>query len=150
LTGLDNLSANSITDLDINNNSSLSTCEVQSICEYLVSHSGTVEIHDNATGCNDQQEVEAACGITSVEEVHLSDKVLIYPNPSSTQITIELPNIPQKNAVLTIYSISSQQLITRHITEQRTIVDVSSLPTGFYFANVADDKTVMVSKLVKD
>jgi len=41
LSGLDNIEENSISDLKIHNNSLLTTCEVQSICNYLASPNGT-------------------------------------------------------------------------------------------------------------
>lgn len=62
LTGLDNINAGSIDNLMISENHSLSTCEVQSVCDYLASPNGTIEINDNATGCNNQLEVQARCG----------------------------------------------------------------------------------------
>ena len=148
LSGLDNVTFIG-ERLWINYNNSLSTCEIQSICDYLANPSGNILINDNATGCNSQAEVKAACGITSIDEVHLTERLLIFPNPSSTQITIELPNTPQRNSFLTIYNINSQQLIARHITEQKTVIDVSALPTGFYFVKVSDERTVMVGKVVK-
>jgi hypothetical protein len=148
LTGLDNIDADSIENLYIYDNSSLSTCEVQSICDYLLSPNGTINIHDNASGCDSQDEVELACTV-SVDEAHLSEKLFIFPNPSSTQITLELPGTPQKNALLTIYSINSQQMLTSKITEQKTVVDVSGLRNGIYFLKVADDRTMMVGKMVK-
>jgi hypothetical protein len=64
LTGLDNIEASSIDNLYIAGNSSLSTCEVQSICDYLSSPAGTVDIHNNASGCNNSPEVANACGVT--------------------------------------------------------------------------------------
>lgn len=148
LTGLDSIGANSVTDLTIINNDSLSTCEVQSICDYLASPSSDIEIHDNATGCNDQQEVEAACAV-SVDEVHRSEKLLIYPNPSTTQITIELPNAPQKNSKLAMYNINSQQILTSKITEQKTVVDISGLPSGFYFVQMMEGKEMTLLKIIK-
>ena len=68
LTGLDNIDANSIIDLYIIGNSFLSTCDVQSICDYLVNPYGEIEINDNTPGCNTQQEVEEACA-SSVNEI---------------------------------------------------------------------------------
>jgi len=63
LTGLDNIDEGSITSLMIWDNSNLSTCDVRSICEYLVSPNGTFYIQENAPGCNDQGEVETACQV---------------------------------------------------------------------------------------
>jgi len=148
LTGLDNIEPGSIDDLTISNNDNLSYCKVESICDFLVTSEGNVNIHDNAPGCNSQDEVELACAV-SVDEAQLSDKLFIYPNPSSTQITVELPNTPQKNALLTIYNMNARQMLTTKITEQKTVVDISGLPKGFYFIKVSDDQTMMVGKLVK-
>jgi len=148
LEGLDNIDAASINNLFIDNNDSLVSCEVQSICKYLASPNGTIEIHDNAQGCDSQDEVYLACTV-SVDEIHLSDKVLIYPNPSSTHITIDLPTTLQKNTFLTIHSINSQQLLKQRIMEQKTVVDISGLPEGIYFVKIADDRTVKVGKVVK-
>jgi len=149
LAGLDNIDADSIYSLTIKGNSHLSTCEVESVCDYLAIPGGNINISNNASGCNSQDEVEAVCEAVSVPEVKLADKFLIFPNPSSTQITVELPNTPQRNSFLTIYNINSQQLLKQRITEQKTLVDVSGLSSGLYFAKIADDKSVMVGKVVK-
>ena len=61
LSGLDNIDPNTINKLIINNNSSLSTCHVKSICDYLAAPGGTVSIYGNAPGCSTREEVEAAC-----------------------------------------------------------------------------------------
>jgi len=65
LSGLDNIDAASIDGLYMYDNISLSSCDVHSVCDYLVSPNGTIEIHDNAPGCNSQDEVEEACGLVS-------------------------------------------------------------------------------------
>ena len=64
LSGLDNIDAGSIGNLQIQNNASLSNCDVQSICDYLAIPNGTVTIHNNAPGCNNPPEVADACGNT--------------------------------------------------------------------------------------
>ncbi|MBP6978428.1 MAG: T9SS type A sorting domain-containing protein [Bacteroidales bacterium] len=64
LSGIENINAASIQNLEITNNISLSTCEAQSICDYLASPNGTVGIYNNATGCNNPPEVASGCGIT--------------------------------------------------------------------------------------
>jgi len=149
LTGLDSIDAGSITNLYICYNESLSTCEVQSVCDYLANPNGTIEIHDNATACNGQAEVETACENASVDELNLSNRLFIYPNPSSTQITIETTTTPRKNTSLTISSTNGQQLITQPITEPQTEIDISHLPVGIYIVKVWNDKDVIVRKIIK-
>ncbi len=63
LIGLENIDANTISNLFIRYNDYLSTCDVQSICDYLAAPNGTIDITGNSTGCNSQEEVEAACGV---------------------------------------------------------------------------------------
>jgi hypothetical protein len=64
VTGLNNLSAASISDLNISFNTSLSACQAQFLCDYLSSPNGVVDIHDNAEGCNTPPEVASECGIS--------------------------------------------------------------------------------------
>jgi len=63
LTGLEGLTFIG-GDLWIWYNDVLSNCEVQSICDYLVSPNGSVNINHNETGCNNPPEIANACGFT--------------------------------------------------------------------------------------
>jgi hypothetical protein len=149
LTGLDNIYASSITGLYIVNNISLSTCDVESVCDYLVSPNGTKEIHDNATGCNSREEVEAACkaGLSDNSSTNI---ITIFPNPASTIITISLPTTtPVDNTTLSIYNVNAQQVISRRIREPQTDIDISALPSGVYYARITNDRTVNVGKFIR-
>ncbi len=78
------------------------------------------------------------------------DKILIFPNPATTAIAISLPSTtPVDNTNLSIYNVNARQVISRRITEQQTVVDISTLPSGVYFTRVTNDRTVMVSKFIK-
>jgi hypothetical protein len=143
------MDAGSITELHINYNYSLSTCDIQSVCDYLVSPDAIIEIHDNAVGCNSQAEVESACGVGYKESNTSENQLCIYPNPSYTQITIETPTTPFKNTFLTIYNINGQQIISQQIMEETTVIDVNTLPRGIYIVKVTDDRTVMVGKFIR-
>lgn len=88
LSGLDNINPASIDGLFIINNAILSSCEVQSICNYLISPGGIVEIQYNADGCNSIVEVEGACsavncldeGKTFSDQDEIDNFQLNYPN----------------------------------------------------------------------
>lgn len=62
--GIENLSASSINSLTIYGNSSLTNCNVETICNYLSSPNGVVKIRNNDIGCNSPPEVAEGCGIT--------------------------------------------------------------------------------------
>lgn len=88
LTGLNYIDAGSIHDLYIYNNTSLSNCEVQSICNYLSAPGGIISIGSNAPGCNSREEVEAACHV-GMKDLDKNQQLTIYPNPSSGLFTFE-------------------------------------------------------------
>jgi len=90
LAGLDNIEASSITNLRIFGNSELATCAVQSICDYLAAPNGTIEIHDNAPGCNSQEEVQYVCDsiFTFVSELPEEVSFTIIPNPLKSETVI--------------------------------------------------------------
>jgi len=152
LTGLDNVEANTLSGLHIYENPSLSNCAVQSICDYLAAPNGTVEIHDNAIGCNSEEEVDSACVYLSNGNAYDLSSFLIYPNPASTQINIELPYIPSayKNTTLVILNNFEQQLLVYKILQPRLVLDVSELSDGIYFLKIINQGDVLVKKFVKN
>jgi hypothetical protein len=154
LEGLDSIDAASIADLYIYENSSLASCTVKSICDYVTSPNGTVEIHDNAAGCNSGMEVEAACAAGVDESAFKSQRsaVIIFPNPSFNTITIELPDLsfPHNNTTFTISSINGQEILIHQITEPMTVVDVSEWVSGLYYVKIVGDDGVKVGKFVKE
>jgi spore cortex formation protein SpoVR/YcgB (stage V sporulation) len=148
---LDNIAKESITDLSIYYNTSLSTCEIKSVCDYLANPNGEVTVYLNDIGCESQEEIidscEAHAGI--IDGSSLANGLLIFPNPTSTTITIELPTQPSKNTSLTISNTNGQQLISQPITKPQTEIDISYLPVGIYIVKVWNDENVMVRKVVK-
>jgi hypothetical protein len=151
LTGLDNIDTASVLGLYIYDNESLSTCEVHSVCDYLASPDAAVDIHSNATGCNSQEEVESACEVwireSAVGRWQLA--VNVFPNPSSTLITIETAETTPKFQ-LSIFNLNGQEVISCQITESKTVIDISHLPQGLYFARLTSDSTVKVLKMIKE
>ncbi len=145
LTGLDSIDAGTITNIRINYNNSLSTCAVKSICDYLAAPNGEIYIGNNATGCNSQAEVQAACAAVTVDNLTGYNAFSIYPNPTSNQLTIESFTRGQ----LSILDFNGQQVIIRQITEFKTQLDISNLPSGIYFAKLMCERVVHVEKILK-
>jgi hypothetical protein len=154
LTGLDNIAASSITDLYIGYNSSLSACEVQSICDYLASPNGTVIIQNNATGCNNQAQVISACETVGIEEAVAGSDFSIFPNPFTGQLSIEF-NLPQTSMVsIQIFNamgakISELHHGQLHAGQQQFTWDAGHLPKGLYFCRVQAGGNNAVVKVIK-
>ena len=151
LTGLDNINAGSISNLQIYSNGSLCNCAVQSICDYLSAPVGDFEIWNNANGCNSPIEVDSACTYLSTVDNHIDSALSIYPNPAFSQITVELDNsISRISTFLSIYNIEGKQLIKHDIIGPMTTVNVSGLNSGIYFVKIVDRDNVLVKKIVKN
>ena len=89
--------------------------------------------------------------VLGINDLKMRDaSITVYPNPSSKTITIELSHTTAiKSAFLTIISLNGQQLIARQISERKTQLDISNLPSGVYFIRVTTDRTVEVGKIIK-
>jgi acyl-[acyl carrier protein]--UDP-N-acetylglucosamine O-acyltransferase len=148
LSGLDNIEAGSILDLFILHNPSLSNCEVQSVCEYLINPVGDADIRFNATGCNSNEEVEAACGVGLNEPKSSENLFTLSPNPSSTNITIETKTSSSK-FLISIFNFQGQEVIQWQTSGGKSIIDVSTLPAGIYFVRMTGERAVSVEKFVK-
>lgn len=145
LSGLDNIDAGSIIWLAIYGNSSLSTCEVQSVCDYLANPNGSIAIYNNATGCNSQYEVELACGV-GVEENNIFENYFsFYPNPASTKIIIETNRI----GFLSILNLNNQEIAKWQLTEHKTLIDISNLPRSVYIIRFQNEEIFQTRKLIK-
>lgn len=77
-----------------------------------------------------------------------SNTLKIYPNPASTQVTIETFTIPDKSQ-LSIINLNGQEFIRKQITRLKTQLNITNLPGGVYFVRVTDARTVRTGKIVK-
>jgi hypothetical protein len=146
LTGLDNLEAGSIDSLYITGNPMLSDCAVQSICNYLASPNGPVEIYGNKTGCNNQQEVQDACESIGMKEKIPLSSITIYPNPAYSSITIET----KCKYDIYISDMKGQQFFHEERNEPIVTIDVGKLQNGVYVVKLVGEKGVQVRKFLKE
>jgi photosystem II stability/assembly factor-like uncharacterized protein len=77
-----------------------------------------------------------------------STTLIINPNPASTLITIGTPVNPI-NGRLSIVNPTGQEILSQHITDMKTVIDISTLPNGVYFVKLSNDKKVEVGKFIK-
>jgi len=143
LSGIDNISPSTIIYFTIRNNALLTTCEVQSVCDYISLPNANIGIENNAPGCNSQQEVEEAC-IVSVPEQETVFQLTIYPNPTVTDVTISgMEGIIEE---ISIYNKLGQRVI--HEIKPNNSIDVSRLPQGLYIVEVVWDGQRVREKLI--
>ena len=146
LTGLDNVESDSIDWISIHNNSSLSQCAIQSICNFLADTNSVAGIHDNAPGCNSEEEVEQAC-LVFIDETDKEYRLLIYPNPTQNKLYFsgsENKAITQ----LTIYNQMGQKVLQTE--NPNNAIDISHLNKGLFVVEVEIDGVRYREKLIKN
>ena len=145
LAGLENLDSESIYGIDIHNNPLLSTCNVQSVCDYLATPGGIIWIYSNASGCNSALEVINSCtvGIDSMAKNESCN--ILFPNPATSQITFESAT----SGLLSIQNSSGQKLLQQNITRLITNIDISNLHSGVYFVSFIDKGNIRMYKFIK-
>jgi len=129
ITGIGNIDPMSISGLEIVGNKSLSECQVESVCEFIIQQTGAVEIAENLPGCNSMEEVNEAC-ITSAEDIGYEMNTLtLYPNPASGTVTIRC-NVPGAIGKIELYDAVGSKVL--EASGGSGIADVSGLNPGIY------------------
>ena len=153
LTGLENIDAGTISGLNINHNSSLSTCEVQSICDYLANPNGTIEIYDNAPGCNSVEEVEEACETVSIDEVSFNGNIITSPNPFTTSTTLSYELQQPEKVFFSIYNQMGQLVYQTQENQpqgkQHLIWNAERYADGIYYYRLQAGEQAANGKIVK-
>jgi predicted outer membrane repeat protein len=77
-----------------------------------------------------------------------TNTLLVYPNPTSNQLIVRYDN--EKNAVINIYSLAGQKVLTISTNGQsKTPIDVSRLSAGTYIVEYNNDTNTIRDKFVK-
>jgi hypothetical protein len=145
LAGLDNINADSLFYFEIVYNDQLSVCDVQSICNYILTPNVNFYIIDNAPGCNSPEEVEEHC-LTSLKENSNAEELILSPNPTSSLITITTAHNQPVEKVIIYNHLGQKVLIAKPVNNT---VDVSTLRPGIYFIEVAAKDWSGRTKIIK-
>jgi hypothetical protein len=82
---------------------------------------------------------------TNTEEPEKTNRIIIYPNPSSHIVNIEVPN--HSNYELTIYNIFGEKIFTAVNLEA---IDVSNYSRGIYMLTVKYENKFITTKIIKN
>jgi|AntAceMinimDraft_16_1070373.scaffolds.fasta_scaffold48963_1 hypothetical protein len=145
LSGIENIDYQSITNLKITYNPSLSYCEVNSVCEYLADPGGTIWLFDNSEGCNTQAEVQTACSNSVTEILDHKSGLVIFPNPAKTKLFIRIKNNTSVDEVVIYNQIGKKVLIENKLIGS---LDISKLQQGMYIIELVSSKSKIREKLI--
>ena len=88
-----------------------------------------------------------SCGPVGVSENALDVISNMYPNPTTTQLNIDLKNVTA-NASLAIYNTLGQSVLNVSNLTETNSINVSTLTSGVYFVTVTNGKQKATQKLV--
>ena len=84
----------------------------------------------------------------------ITNKVLVYPNPSSGMITLMAKELENSKAFINIYDISGQELFVNEVAIKNEIlleeINVSGIPAGVYLISVNDGRNKYFNRLIKE
>jgi len=135
LEGIEKIKSESIQELEIEGNFSLTNCDIISICEYLSNPGETIEIGYNATGCNSQEEVLDSCW-TSINEQWILTDLRTLPNPFPESTTIEYTLNTSQTVTITFYNQFGKQIDVieqKQSSGKQQMMWTPELPGGVYF-----------------
>lgn len=151
LSGLDNIDHLTITDLSISNNSNLSVCDVESICNYLMIIGAPSNIFGNAAGCNSKAEVEGAClvPIGNAELGHLGFSISPVPAKDKIWLRSEVKSGAVDVIITDLTGTKIYQWETEISPDNATIIDISKYPVGVYFLTVNDGRIIQTQRFTR-
>jgi photosystem II stability/assembly factor-like uncharacterized protein len=85
-------------------------------------------------------------GVGLNESAFVSKILKIYPNPAKDKITIE--SLMTGDARLSILNVNSQEVVIKQITDHKTQIDISDLPSGVYIVRLKNENTFEMRKLI--
>jgi len=152
IASLENLSM--IGSLNISDNSALSMCAIESICDYLTSPNGAVYIYNNAPGCSSIQQVQDSCNITSVEKEKINSGLTISSNPTSDQAILSLNLSTSASVNIWLcntagFCLKSWQFSNEQPGNRELILDLKETQAGIYFCRVQVGNEMVTKKIIK-
>jgi hypothetical protein len=84
---------------------------------------------------------------TASADTFNTSNVRLYPNPTSTSLTIEAKDAIESIA---IYNVLGQEVISKNPMSNTMTLDVSNLQNGLYFVNTTIDGKTATTKFIKN
>jgi hypothetical protein len=90
-----------------------------------------------------------ACGfpLSTGNSIERQKEILIYPNPATDVITIEMGNT--EPATIEILDITGKVVLIRNNQAQHATIDINNLPNGIYLVRVRSASQMAVQKIIK-
>ena len=103
---------------------------------------------NNATNCYTLKITTGTASFGGDEEIITDSKINIFPNPASSTLTVNIPQI-KGNAVIMVFDLQGKLLLQQSSTQLRTVLKVKDLASGFYLVKVSNGGKESSFKILK-
>ncbi len=149
LDGIANIPGTSISYLRIFNNSLLTKCHVQSVCDRIeFGVGGLNQIENNGPGCADYYEVVHRCESIGIDEPFLSEVFRISSNPDDDFILIEAGN-QTTTFTCDVFDLQGRRLLSQRFQDEASAISTASFSSGIYMLRILGDGQTVVRKFSK-
>lgn len=76
------------------------------------------------------------------------EKVKVYPNPTSSHVTIDLGTIPLADLELRVLNLTGQSVLSLKINDRLTTIDFSGMSKGIYLVNMFTGQDYFIEKVI--
>jgi len=92
----------------------------------------------------------SGCGLaTGLHITSKQEKMIIYPNPTSNQITIEFPNAISTESLIELYDLTGKKVwFVKQSIQQKNTIQLPHLPQGIYSLKVTANDSIYFEKIV--
>lgn len=101
---------------------------------------------------NTDTQLNGVCNsvITGLNENNLEKKNLVlYPNPTSGEFTINLKNVSTSGVGLTLTTLEGKVIKQERVNNTTVVMDLSDQPKGIYLLKMEDAQSVNVYKVIR-
>src|SRR5690606_35087640 len=138
-----------ISYLRIFNNSLLTKCHVQSVCDRIeFGVGGLNQIENNGPGCADYYEVVHRCESIGIDEPFLSEVFRISSNPDDDFILIEAGN-QTTTFTCDVFDLQGRRLLSQRFQDETSAISTASFSSGIYMLRILGDGQTVVRKFSK-
>ena len=89
-----------------------------------------------------------ATGPSAINNVEITSRIKIFPNPANDLLTIYSPN--NISSVITLYDVNGQIILTQNFIGVMQNIDISPLASGVYIINVRNSSETITQKIIKE